>query len=217
MSGVSSISPITKYGACCKYAYELRDGNLKKGLMLQLAGFYGDHAFYSCASTKCQFQCPATHDKSGYRLDTRVHNTPGGIKYRPLFLAKSHVQQVDSRCPSFRCLVCVLLKDESAVYQDRDALFTHLADHRGAFLGDTLVEGQLLFDNHGASIGHAFDFDVRFPEATPVEPPRPDQGVAVVVSATLPLDAHRYAQRVPAKAPNVAAYPYEPDDNPWAN
>lgn len=184
--------------------------------MLQLAGFYGGHAFYGCASTKCQFQCPAMEDKRGFKMDTRVFNTPGGIKYRWLFLAKSHVPQKDSRFPAFRCLVCILLKDDSAVYQSRDALFAHLADHQGAFLGDTLIEGQLSFDNQGARSSGDLDFDVRFPDTAPIEPPREEQGVAVVVSATLPLDAHHYSQSMPVKTPAVNAYPHEPDYNPWA-
>jgi hypothetical protein len=212
-----SISPITKYGACCKYAYELREGNIKKGLMLQMAGFYGGHAFYGCASTKCEFQCPAAQDKRVYKIDTRVFTSPEGIKYRWLFLAKSHVQQPDSRFPSFRCLVCVLLKDDSAVYHGKEALFAHLADHQGAFLGDTLIGGQLAFDNHGATSGEDAEFDVKFPEMAPIEPQVQDQGVAVVVSATLPLNAHHFTPNIQAKAPSMAAYPYEPDDNPWVN
>lgn len=219
MSAMSnmSISPITKYGACCKYAYELREGNIKKGLMLQLAGFYGGHAFYSCASTKCQYQSPAAQDKKGYKMDNRVFNTPEGIKYRWLFLAKSHAQQKDPRFPSFRCLVCILSKDDSAFYDGKESLFAHLADHQGAFLGDTLIGGQLIFDNHGAKLGQDSDFDVRFPELAPIEPPVQEQGVAVVVSATLPLDTHRLAPNLPTKTPSVAAYPYESDDNPWIN
>lgn len=184
--------------------------------MLQLAGFYGGHAFYGCASTKCQFQCPAMEDKRGFKMDTRVFNTPGGIKYRWLFLAKSHIPQKDSRFPAFRCLVCILLKDDSAVYQSKDALFAHLADHQGAFLGDTLIEGQLSFDNQGARPSGDLDFDVRFPDTAPIESPREEQGVAVVVSATLPLDAHHYSQSMPVKTPAVNAYPHEPDYNPWA-
>lgn len=185
--------------------------------MLQLAGFYGGHAFYSCPSTKCEFQGPAAQDKKGYKIDTRVSTSPEGIKYRWLFLAKSHVQQPDSRFPSFRCLVCVLLKDDSAVYHGKAALFAHLADHQGTFLGDMLIGGPLAFDNHGAKSGQDVEFDVKFPDMAPIEPQVQDQGVAVVVSATLPLNAHYPTPNIPAKAPSMAAYPYEPDDNPWVN
>jgi len=214
-----SITPITKYGACCKYAYEIREGNVKKGLMLQLAGFYGGHAFYSCASTKCAYQSPATQDKKGFKMDSRVFNTPEGIKYRPLFLAKSHVQQKDPRFSSFRCLFCILSKDDSSIYEGKESLFTHLADHQGAFLGDTLIDGQLIFDNHGAKLGYDSDFDVWFPEMEPIEQPPPvqEQGVAVVVSATLPLDAHHFTPNLPAKTPSLAVYPHDPDYNPWAS
>lgn len=212
-----SLSPITKYGACCKYAYELREGNIKKGLMLQLDGFYVGQAFYGCASSKCGFRAPVTQDKNGYKMDTRVSTSVEGIQFRWLFLAKSHVQQPESGSPAYRCLVCVLSKDDSAIYHGKNTLFAHLADHQGARLGNVSIAGRLIFNNYGPRSSDDANFDVKFPEVKPIEPPLPDQGIAVVVAATPPLNAHSLARSIPAKGSSMVAYTYEPDDNPWVS
>ena len=216
LSTASTLAPITKYGGCCKKAFELREGLVKKALILTPVGFYGRNMNYKCASVKCQFSGQAGQDRKGFRMDDRVF-TAAGLQYRWLFLAKSHMQQQDDKVPSFRCLVCMMLGDESGIYHGARVLLSHLASHQGALLGDTRLEGPLIFTNRGATPDQDDEFDVKFPEveqSTPA-PPVPEKGAVVVVASGVPAESHRTENMVPSRAPTApTAFAY--DDNPWA-
>lgn len=218
MSSMSTSPHIAKYGGCCKYAYELRDGNVKKALMLQVMGHYGaGGGSFVCSSSKCEFSGPALKERWGYKMHDKVLIAPRrGLRYHWLFLAKSHVQQLDSRYASYRCLPCLLSKEDSVLYHDEAEFFEHLAEHQGTYLGNTILEGRLKFTNHGAVACADSDFDLEYPEPTPVASVgTSDKEIAVVVSANVPSERSKPEEgRVP---PPRTAYTYDeqPDDNPW--
>ncbi|KAK4941455.1 hypothetical protein LTR10_018599 [Elasticomyces elasticus] len=91
----------------CKGAVRQQLGSRKKGFVLDHRhGDNGEEWFFRC--TKCSFVGPAaisTALPSGGRgpikrekmFDTKVRTSPGGIQYRWLFLAKSHVSNQTSK------------------------------------------------------------------------------------------------------------------------
>ncbi|EHY60078.1 hypothetical protein HRR83_006437 [Exophiala dermatitidis] len=220
LSTATTISPITKYGGFCKHAYDLREGSIKKGLSLAPASVYSGKLVYKCASSKCQFTGNAIHDKSGYHVNDKIFSSPSGIQWRWMFLAKSHIQQKEPKDPSFRCLVCLMLGDDSGIYHGHDVLLAHLVGHQGALLGGTRLEGPLLFTNHGVQPDLTDDFDVRFPTSEPHgshDQPEVQHGGAAVVVAGGPTQLDlgtRLSDGVSSKAPT--AFAYEAGDNPWA-
>jgi hypothetical protein len=220
MSTASTLAPITKFGGCCKNAHEVRDGSTKKGLSLAPLGLYGQDMLYKCASIKCQFAGKATYDKKGWRIDDRILTGSTGLEYRWLFLVKSHMQQHDPQQPSFRCLICTMLGDESAVYSGRQALLSHVAGHQGGQLGGTRLEGPLIFSNQGAHPATDDTCDLRYPTSTqpPERPPEnaaAQHGAAVVVAAMVSTAVLKDESAMPSKS-GMSSFAYEADVNPWA-
>ena len=216
LSTASTLSPITKYGGCCKKAFELREGLVKKALNLAPVGVYGRNMNYKCASVKCQFSGHAIQDKKGFRIDDKVFSS-AGLQYRWLFLAKSHMQQQDEKYPSFHCLVCMMLGDESGIYHGASALLSHLAGHQGAFLGNIRLEGPLVFTNRGANSDQDGEFDVKFPEIeeSAQAPLVPEKGAVVVLASSVLAGSHKAENTFSSRGTTApTAFPY--DDNPWA-
>jgi hypothetical protein len=173
----SSISPITSYGGCCKYAHRLRDG-IGEALMLQnLAITPGAQNYhYVCSSVKCAFRGPAIpNGRRRWMVDNRIRSWKG-FQYRWLFLAKSHMQQIKPEDGhQFRCIICVLLGDQSSVFQGEGALLEHVISHQGAQVNDITLVGPLSFSNDGIRVDDEFDInlpEISSPRASPlVEPP----------------------------------------------
>jgi hypothetical protein len=173
----SSISPITSYGGCCKYAHHLRDG-IGKALRLQnLAITPGAQNYhYVCSSSKCTFRGPAIQDdRRHWTIDNRIRSWEG-LQYRWLFFAKSHMQQISPQDgQQFRCVICVLLGDQSSVFRSQGALLEHVISHQGAQVNDITLVGPLSFSNDGIRVDD--EFDINLPEissqhaSSPAEPP----------------------------------------------
>ncbi|KAI1610735.1 hypothetical protein EDD36DRAFT_301682 [Exophiala viscosa] len=107
----------------CKGAVRQQLGSRKKGFVLHhKQGDKGEKWFFRC--TKCSFAGPATISTalpSGGRgavkrektFDTKIRISPGGIKYRWAFLAKSHVSNKSSKSDlsnvtdKYGCYLCL--------------------------------------------------------------------------------------------------------------
>lgn len=159
-SGSSTFSPIVLYGGCCKYAHQLRDGKAEKALTLQYSAL--ENSQYQCSSVKCSFQVPAIRNqKREWLMDDRIRSSHG-LQYRWIFLVKSHMYQQGNRS-QYRCIICVLLGDQSSAFTGQDALFTHVISHQGALLNSVRLEGPLSFSNNGVRVDG--DFDINLPES----------------------------------------------------
>ena len=77
---------------------------------------------------------PVTKRKDA-SIDTSVHRHPAtGIKYRWMFLAKSHIPKKDgvSKSMGFGCVFCCVELDACApVLHSVNDFMSHLASHRG--------------------------------------------------------------------------------------
>ncbi|KAI1609718.1 hypothetical protein EDD36DRAFT_55125 [Exophiala viscosa] len=221
-STASTLAPISNYGGCCKNAHELR-GNPKKGLSRAFSeGARGRDVVYKCASTKCHFKDNAIWKNKGWEMDDRIRMHTAGLRYRWLFLAKSHMQQQNpsERHPSYRCLICTMLGDEPATFQGSEALLDHVAGHQGAVLGETQLDGALVFSNDGAKAASDNSFDIELSKVeqqapTPISPV-PDHGAAVVVAANVTGVSHVAGSEMLIRESSATTYQDAHDYNPWA-
>jgi len=166
LSNASTLAPmpITPFSGYCKNAYKLRYGSIKSALSRTPVGLYGDAMRYICASTKCRFAGNAIKGNNGWQINDRIQQTPEGLRYRWLFLAKSHMQQQVERQPSFGCLICTGLGNDTGPFEGFELLLVHVAEHKGGFLGKTKLEGLLVFSTQGVRRASEEDFDIDLPK-----------------------------------------------------
>jgi hypothetical protein len=125
------------YWGFCKGAWTIRE-DAKKGLTLrtQPSGMYNSREIWEC--TSCTFKgatCAAPHPskkgKSVMLYDQRVMQSRSRVRYKWLFLAKSHVKKraVDSHSEesSYGCVFCSLEDRVSSVYGGVETLMDHIA------------------------------------------------------------------------------------------
>ena len=127
-----------KYLGFCKGAWKLQN-NIKKAMQLNKrpAGIYSQISFWQCQ--KCSFQGPAKNTNSKKpTYDQRVRTSPNGIRYRWVFLAKSHItmksppdltHNTGGETGSFGCIFCCLQTGELGVFGDVESFMKHLETH----------------------------------------------------------------------------------------
>lgn len=219
LSTASTVYPITNFGGGCKYAYDLREGSTKKALCRILLGTYHTEVAYKCASTKCNFSGKAMKGNNGYQIDNRIRQYAEGVRYRWLFLAKSHVQQPrDGERSLFRCLICTMLGDDSGNFEGCKDLLAHVADHQGAILGDAQLQGPIIFSNHGAVPASENDFDISLiqPTSSTISEEPLRHGAAIVVAASVPMNRAVESAMLLKEIASASTYEaYDDDENPW--
>jgi hypothetical protein len=160
----------------------------------------------------------AVKTKSGYEVDNRVYSS-NGLQFRLMFLAKSHVahDEVSEKFP-FLCLVCIMLKNSSETYCGRDELSSHIMEHQERVLGETPLEGPLVFGNNGVNVGR--EFDINLPKFESLPPtPEVENGMSIMLGAEVQDDSResdRYT-KVPffSHSKEVTSPQNETFDNPW--
>ncbi|KAF2027396.1 hypothetical protein EK21DRAFT_72049 [Setomelanomma holmii] len=125
------------YWGFCKGAWTIRE-DVKKGLTLrtQPLGMYNTKELWEC--TSCTFKgstFPAPHptkkNKEITVVDPRIATSASGIRYKWIFLAKSHVNKKagDSHTDesNYGCVLCSLEDKVSSVYGGVETLMNHIA------------------------------------------------------------------------------------------
>jgi hypothetical protein len=213
LSTGSSISPIMNYGGCCKYAHKIRDTGPSAGLMRQSKnfGFYNEQIVFACKSRRCKFEIISVNTKNGYQIDDNIYNRHG-LQFRSIFLAKSHVVHENvSVASSFLCLICVMVKNSSEIYNSRDGLLLHILGHRGCMLGDVTFEGPLVFTNTGVIVHSEFDINLSKFESLPPTP-NSEFDMSVVIDTSVEEEL-RKSDRLSRSSSSVS---YSTEENPWA-
>jgi hypothetical protein len=212
-SSLSVSSPITSYGGCCKYAHRLRDGIVKKSLMLQNQAITpgAQNFLYMCSSNKCDFRGPAIqNNKRQWTVDNRIRSRHG-LQYRWLFLAKSHIQKTNQRDGDcFRCILCILLGDQSSIFQGHDALLGHVISHQGAQFDHITLVGPLSFSNDGIRVDD--EFDINLPE----RPLLPESQPVHSVPAAFDADVRKELQMLDDSSQRSSILTDELEQNHWA-
>lgn len=160
ISPSSTISSSDTLGASglCSSAYYILTGEYEKGVKLSVKSLE-----YACHCTKCSFATPAGRDPRGRpRFDDSIHQSPP-LRFRSLFLFKSHIATKKSRKRQYRCMICVVSGDHSALYEGESHLFEHVAHHGRATVDGVELAGPICVNSNGLQIASEANFDVCFP------------------------------------------------------
>lgn len=156
------------YAGFCKGAWRLQNNMDGMTAEHRPSGMYGEIRFWKCC--KCRFDGPlfGGNSKSTRKFDTKVRVDISGVRYRWVFLAKSHVQQKqeptvsDGTGGSFRCIFCCAeWKEKAPVFNDLELFMDHLQIHREQVLSPELIYrtkcivGRIAADSE--------DFDINLP------------------------------------------------------
>ncbi|KAJ9610756.1 hypothetical protein H2200_005533 [Cladophialophora chaetospira] len=130
VSPTSRISSLDVLAAAsfCKGASHVQQGTLGKGLQLSAKNME-----WTCHCRKCPFAIPADNEHGKPRFDDRAHST-STMRWRSLFLFKSHLSTSQKKKRLYKCLMCVLLGDPSHTYEGEHDLFEHVFVHQGGVL-----------------------------------------------------------------------------------
>ncbi|KAG9191912.1 hypothetical protein G6011_10646 [Alternaria panax] len=125
------------YWGFCKGAWAVRE-DPKKGITVrtQPSGYYNTRQIWGCKS--CTFTGdvftaphPTKKNKTVEIVDPRVKISMSGIRYRWIFLAKSHVRKKASDSSSngdnFGCVLCLAQDKVTGVYGGTETLMNHIA------------------------------------------------------------------------------------------
>jgi hypothetical protein len=129
------------YWGFCKGSYAIRE-EPKKGLNLrtQPLGMYATREIWEC--TACTFKGstflaphPTKKNKEITIVDPRTYTSESGVKYKWIFLAKSHVKKKagDSQAEesNYGCMFCSLMDEVSSVYGGVETLMNHIKTVHG--------------------------------------------------------------------------------------
>jgi hypothetical protein len=164
-SQIVAISPETNYGGFCPGAYQLQVGLIDSAIKIHNAStsMTGQGQYYACRGKRCVFEGPALIYEKTWSYDRNLR-TRNQLEYRWLFLAKSHIPQerVKNKLYDFRCLICVLLGDESSTFHGSNQLLEHVGGHAGTQLAGITLSGPLVVSNNSITEAHDDNFDICF-------------------------------------------------------
>jgi hypothetical protein len=136
------------YWGFCKGAWSIRE-DVKKGLALrtQPIGMYNTKEIWEC--TSCPFKGatfsaphPTKKNKQITVVDPRIVTSASQIRYKWIFLAKSHVKKkaIDSHTEdtNYGCVFCSLEDRVSSVYGGVETLMNHIALSHVADMSDVV-------------------------------------------------------------------------------
>ena len=162
----TTISPGNAFGGFCEGAYHLQVGLPESALKRKndSVSMTGQGQYFACRGKRCAFEGPAILYERGWSHDRNLRTRPG-LEYRWMFLAKSHVPQsrVRNKLYDFRCLICVLLGDDSSIFHGANDLLEHVAGHAGSQMTGITLTGPLVIGNNSIVQATDENFDISFP------------------------------------------------------
>jgi hypothetical protein len=165
------------YWGFCKGAWAARE-DPKKGIKLrtQPHGYYNHKQIWACSTctfTGEVFKAPDPKKKSRTIeiFDPRVKVSMSGIRYRWVFLAKSHVKKKagdpSSNDDNFGCVLCSAEGNVTGVYGGVETLMNHIAlTHVGNMSDATRKKVDCVL---GRVAGNGESFDINVPIFAQVE------------------------------------------------
>lgn len=165
------------YWGFCKGAWTTRE-DVKKGLALrtQPLGMYNRQEIWEC--TSCTFKgniCSAPHptkkNKTITIIDPKIITSKSQIRYRWIFLAKSHIKKKvnDSHTQesNYGCVFCSLEDRVSSVYGGVETLMNHIAlCHVGNMSENTRRKARCIINRQA---GYSEEWDINIPVFQRVE------------------------------------------------
>ncbi|KAF2432857.1 hypothetical protein EJ08DRAFT_658846 [Tothia fuscella] len=164
------------YWGFCKGSWTCRE-DWRKGLHVQTipAGIYATQSVWRCKH--CHFEGSIFGEKKPYSVDTRVYTAQeSGVKYRWVFLAKSHVRKGhkvgDSTC--FGCIVCAAEGKGTSIFGDVETLCKHLvAEHGRIEMSEEMQKRNRCIVGRSPTPSEDFDFCIPGEPSAPADQGRP--------------------------------------------
>jgi hypothetical protein len=161
------------YWGFCKGAWDVRD-ELKKGMevRLQPSGYYNNKKIWTCKS--CMFtgsvftlRHSTKKNKTDDFPDPHIKISESGIRYRWVFLAKSHVKKKagtpGSVDDNFGCIFCNAEHNVTSIYGGVESLMNHIALSHKHVAGMSEQMRKWVTCVWGRTAGDKEDFDINIP------------------------------------------------------
>lgn len=158
------------YWGFCKGAWDVRE-DTKKGLALRTmpSGMYNTKEVWECR--QCNFRGntysvtqPGKNGKKKTIVDPNIHTSKSGIRYRWIFLAKSHVKKktsdsVQEEC-NYGCLICSVELKVTSIFGNVDTLMYHMHEHLSDMTQKSMLQTRCIV---GRVAGADEDWDINMP------------------------------------------------------
>lgn len=161
-------SKSNNYYGFCKGAWETRD-EVKSGM--EVRSRPDGYSMYSTMTVwACKFCCFEGNaiGKKPYKFDEKIHTSQSGIRYRWIFLVKSHVKKKnygpDKRETNFGCMFCCDNGQGTSIYGNVETLMNHIKMEHSKPMAPEVqqkmrcVQGRIAIDHEG--------FDINIPTVT---------------------------------------------------
>jgi hypothetical protein len=151
------------YWGFCKGAWTIRE-DWRKGLQMQQVptGMFGTKSVWRCKS--CTFEGTIFGEKKPWHVDPRVFTAlESGVRYKFLFLAKSHVKRKigkdENTC--FGCVACINEGRGTSIFGNVETLCNHLVvEHGKAGMSEELQAKNRCIVGRVADAKEDFDFNI---------------------------------------------------------
>lgn len=155
---IHAITEASNLGGFCKGAWRAQRYELGKAVTSSIKSF--ERRFHC---TKCSFMLPADmRDKDRPRFDDRIYKLDG-MRFRLLFLLKSHMSQKNARDGrKYGCILCVLAGLPQRMFIGEGHLLEHVFHHQQQVFGNVSLVGPLSLESDGVKSESFQDFDVLF-------------------------------------------------------
>ena len=158
------------YWGFCKGAWDVRE-ETKKGLALRTmpSGMYNTKDVWECRS--CNFRgntytvtLPGKKAKKETIVDPNIHTSKSGIRYKWIFLAKSHVKKktpdsAGEEC-NYGCVICSVELKVTSIFGNVDTLMYHLLEHVSDMTQKTMLQTRCIV---GRTAGTDEVWDINVP------------------------------------------------------
>jgi hypothetical protein len=158
------------YWGFCKGAWAVRE-DIKKGLSLckQPQGMYHTREIWECQH--CNFwgrsfsaPHPTRRNKRDTIVDPNIHTSKSGIRYRWIFLVKSHVRRKSNDLTpdegNYGCLICSVEGNVTGIYGNVDTLMYHILEHVAGMTGKSMAKTKCII---GRTAGAEEEWDINVP------------------------------------------------------
>jgi hypothetical protein len=151
------------YWGFCKGAWTIRE-EWRKGLQISEVptGMYSAKLVWRCKS--CAFDGGVFGKKKPYEVDPHIFTAlESGVRYKFIFLAKSHVKRRPwkDENTSFGCVVCVNEGRPSSIYGNVETLCNHLVvEHGKTRMSEDMQAKNRCIVGRVPEVGEDFDFNI---------------------------------------------------------
>jgi hypothetical protein len=151
-----------KYWGFCKGAWAARE-DFKKGMSVQTrpAGYYSTVTVWECK--ECSFS-GETFGAKPYRYDERIHTASCGIRYKWIFLVKSHAKKKNTNMEqdcNYGCIFCASEGKGTSIFGSVDMLMNHISYEHSQAMSTMVQEQTKCVFGRPANPGEDFDINVQ--------------------------------------------------------